>query len=190
VIAGIFGDHTKMTGQHIGTKDARLLLVGAALAFGVGACHKEQGAAPAMTPAPAVAVKAPVPVKKGPSVEQQTTGMVEAAAQGKPQAAVAIKFELAQQPKIGQTLEINLALIPRIDASPASLKVSGGEGLTVAPEAGQYDIPAIEANSVYRHTVSVTPTADGILIMGVSVSMKHDEVTDLMSFSIPIIVER
>jgi hypothetical protein len=38
--------------------------------------------------------------------------------------------------------------------------------------------------------VSVTPNAEGVLLVGVTVSLKHDEITDSKAFSIPIIAER
>jgi hypothetical protein len=38
--------------------------------------------------------------------------------------------------------------------------------------------------------VNVTPAAEGVLLLGVTVSLKHDELTDLKSFSIPLIADR
>jgi hypothetical protein len=62
--------------------------------------------------------------------------------------------------------------------------------LTVAPGANAIDLPAVEAGQVYRQSVTVTPAADGVLLLGVSVSLKHDEMTESRAFSIPLIVER
>jgi hypothetical protein len=162
-----------------------LLLVAAAM---LNACHKDAGDTAA--PAAQVKPKAPVAPKLGPTVAEQTANMVEAAAQGKSQLPVQLKFELMQRPKMGQGLEINLALIPQIDGSPAIIKVTGGDGLTVASEASEFNIPAATAGEVYRQTVSVTPDAEGVLLLGVTVSLKHDELTDLKSFSIPLIADR
>jgi hypothetical protein len=36
----------------------------------------------------------------------------------------------------------------------------------------------------------VTPTADGVLLLGLTVSLKHDDMTESRAFSIPLIVER
>jgi hypothetical protein len=161
-----------------------LLLCAAAL---LCACHRDAGSTAASTPAPAP--KAPV-VKKGPTAAEQTAGMVQAAAQGKSPLPVELKFEVTQRPKVGQALDINLALISQIDASPASVKVTGADGLSLAPEAAQFDIASIEAGEVNRQTLHVTPTAEGVLIIGVTASLKHEEVTDQKVFSFPIIVER
>jgi hypothetical protein len=101
-----------------------------------------------------------------------------------------LKFDIAQRPKVGQPLEINLALIAQIAASPATIQVTGADDVTVAPGANQFDIPAAEAGEVYRETVNVTPNAEGVVLLGVTVSLKHDEIVDQRVFSIPIIAER
>jgi len=36
----------------------------------------------------------------------------------------------------------------------------------------------------------VTPTVDGVLLLGLTVSLKHDEITESRGFSIPLIVDR
>ncbi len=59
---------------------------------------------------------------------------------------------------VGQPFDIDLAVMPQIDASAADIQVTGGDGLTVAPGANQVDLPAVEAGQVYRQTVKVTPT--------------------------------
>jgi hypothetical protein len=153
------------------------------------ACNKDPGAAP--TPAVVhIKPKAPAPTKAGPTAAEQTVGMVQAAVQGKSQVPVELKFDLAQRPKVGQRVDVNLALIAQISASPVSIQVSGSDGMTLSAGSNELDIPVAEAGEVYRHTLSVTPTAEGVLLIGVTVSLKHDEVTDQRVFSIPIIVDR
>ena len=162
-----------------------LLLLAAAL---MNACHKDAGNTAA--PAAQVKPKAPVAPKAGSTVAEQTANMVEASVQGKSQLPVQLKFELTQRPKMGQALEISLALIPQIDGSPAIIKVIGGDGLTVPPETSEFNIPAATAGEIYRQSVNVTPNSEGVLLLGVSVSLKHDELTDLKTFSIPLIADR
>jgi hypothetical protein len=163
-----------------------LLLIAAVTS---SACHRDSSGA-ANPAAPINKPKAPVAPKAGPTVAEQTVNMVEASAQGKSQLPVLLKFELTQRPKVGQAVDINLALIPQIDASPAIIKVNGGDGLTVGSEATEFAIPAATAGEVYLQTVNITPGAEGVLILGVTVSLKHDEVTDLKSFSVPLIAGR
>jgi len=187
VIGAIFGDHTGMAGLKMRARNAPLLLLCAAAA--VSACHKDSGADSASQQAPVVKPKVPVAARKGPTASELTVGMVEAAPQGKSQAPVALKFELLKRPKVGEAMDINLALLPQVDAGPVTIKVSGDAGLTVAPEANEFDIPLAAAGEVYRYTLNVTPTAEGVLVIAVTVSLKHDEVTDSKAFSIPIIAD-
>ena len=101
-----------------------------------------------------------------------------------------LKFELVQKPKVGQPLEINLALLPQVDAKSATIQVAAANGFTLADGAGQFETPVIAAGEVYRHTVNVLPTADGVFLIGVTLLLKNDEGTDTRAFSIPVIVDR
>ena len=162
---------------------AKLLLLSTLAA--AGACHRDSAPPP---PAPAPRVTVPVPVKQGPSAEMLTAGMVEAASQGKSQLPVKLKFELQQRPTLGHPLDIDIAVLPQIDGKPADIQVAGGDGLTLVPGTNQVDLPAVEAGQVYRQTVKVTPTADGVLVLNLTVSLKHDDTTESRAFSIPLIV--
>jgi hypothetical protein len=152
------------------------------------ACHKDTGTPPPPPPKPHVS--APVVAKKGPSAAELTAGMVEAASQGKSQLPVQLKFDLKQRPTPGQALDIDIALIPQIDGGAADIQVTGGDGLSVAPGMNQIGFPAVEAGQVYRQSVKVTPISDGVLLLGLTISLKHDEMTESRGFSIPLIVER
>jgi hypothetical protein len=147
----------------------------------------------ANTPPPSASVPRPklaAAVKKGPSAEELTAGMAMAPALGKASLPVDMKFELAERPKIGQVLEINLALVPQLAGGPATVQVSSADGLDAAQGEGQFDIAEVEAGEVYRHTLRMTPNAEGVLLVNILVSLKHDEVTDSKAFSVPVIVER
>jgi hypothetical protein len=180
VIGGVFGDHS-------GMKSVRVLML--SILATLSACHKDSGTPPQPTPTPHVK-SAPAIAKKGPSAAELTAGMIEAASQGKSQLPVQLKFDLKQRPTLGQALDIDIAVVPQIDASPAGIEVTGGEGLTLAPGTNQIDLPAVEAGQVYRQSVKVTPTADGVLLLNLTVSLKHDELNESRAFSIPLIVER
>jgi len=179
----VFGDDARMKMRFKHTEV--LLLCAAAL---LAACHQDSSSAPSAASAPHP--KAPLTAKAGPTAAEQTAGMVQAAVQGKSLLPAELKFDLPQRPKVGQSQEINLALIAQVPGNPATIQVSGADGLTVDPTASQVDIPATEAGEVYRHTVNITPTEEGVLLLGVKVSLKHDEVTDAKNFLIPIIAER
>jgi hypothetical protein len=80
--------------------------------------------------------------------------------------------------------------LPQVDANTATIQVTGADGFTLAAGAGQFDIPSIAAGEVYRHTLNVTPTIEGVLVMGITLLLKSDDNTESRAFSIPVIVER
>jgi hypothetical protein len=157
-------------------------------AAAASACHRDSNPAP--QPVPVTRVAVPVPLKRGPTAAELTKGMVEAASQGKSQLPVQLKFDLSQRPMVGQTVDINIAVMPQIDASGADIEVAGGEGLTIPPGANQVELAAVAAGEVYRQSIKVSPTAVGVLLLNLTVSLKHDEMTESRAFSIPLIVER
>ena len=177
-----------MAGDTVKTTGILILLLCAVAAL--SACNRDSSSAPAANAVPRAKPKAPVAAKSGPTAAEQTAGMVQAATQGKSQVPVELKFDLGSRPKVGQLLEINLALIAQIPASAVTLQVKGAEDLIVAQDAAQFDLSAEEAGEVYRQTVKVTPNAEGVSLVGVTVSLKHDDITEQRAFSIPIIAER
>ena len=179
-----------MAGENVWVTGARLTLLCAAMAL--CACNKDSGPpASATSTAPAARVKPkPLPPKPGMSAAEQTAGMVQAAAVGKSQAPVELKFDVAQRPKVGQPVDINLALIAQISASPATIQVAGADDVAIGAGGAQFEIPSEEAGEVYRQTLSVTPKAEGVVLVNVTVLLKHDELLDQRAFSIPIIAER
>jgi hypothetical protein len=155
----------------------------------LAACHgNDSNQAPA-TGVNKLPAKTPQAAKRGPTPEELTAGMVEAVGVGKSSVPVTLKFDLPTRPQIGQPLEIILGVLPQEPAAAASLKVSGSEGLRPAPGNELVDVGAVDPAEAYRVTVSVMPTAEGVQFLAVDVVLKHDDVTDTRSFSIPIIVQ-
>jgi hypothetical protein len=182
VVALGFEDHMRMT-------YARVLMLFYLAAVAVSACHGDAGT-PATAAAPTPRPNAAPPVKKGPSAADLTAGMVEAAAQGNSSVPVLLKFDLPHKPQIGKALQVDIAVMPQIAASPAAIQITGTEGLEVASDTSKIEIPAVESGEVYRQSLKVTPTMDGVLLLGLTVSLKHDEITESRGFSIPLIVDR
>jgi hypothetical protein len=152
-------------------------------------CHGSDSNQAPTTGVSKLPTKAPVAAKTGPTPEELTAGMVEAVGVGKSSVPVALKFDLPTRPEVGQPLEIVLGVLPHEPASAASLKVSGSEGLQPAPGNTVVEVGAVDPAEAYRVTVMVTPTAEGVQFLAVEVGLKHDDVTDARSFSIPIIVQ-
>jgi hypothetical protein len=167
--------------------NARVLILCTAIAL--CACHRESGSAATGQPVRA-ATLAPVAVKKGPSAQQLTAGMVEAADQGRSQVPVDLKFDLSGRPTVGHPVEIAVAVMPQMSARSAAIEITSAEGLDVAQGSRQIDLASVEPGEVYRQNIKLTPTADGVLFLGLTILLQHDEITESRAFSIPLIVER
>jgi hypothetical protein len=150
------------------------------------ACHGDSGQAPS-TPSAAHAKNAPVAPKSGPTPEELTAGMVEAVTIGKSTVPIAVKFDLPSRPVVGQPLEVDVAVLPQI-AGTATLQVTSTSGLELAPGVGRVEIPAVEPTQAYRVRIAALPTADGVQLLDVAVSLNHEDTTDTRSFAVPIIV--
>jgi hypothetical protein len=149
-------------------------------------CHGDNSQAPAA--APTVARKAPAAVKKGPTPEEQTAGMVEAATSGRSTVPVELKFELAQRPVAGRHVVLNLALLPQIAADTAAIQFADTPGLQVEAPAAALSHAKLDAAQVYRSEIKVTPASEGIFFLGITVTLKHDETVETRAFTVPIIV--
>jgi hypothetical protein len=174
---------TTITRTAVGSVAAALLAAAALVG-----CGQDAKTTAAITAVPHF--KPTTPVKKGPSAEELTAGMAMAPTLGKSSLPLDVKFELADRPKIGQMLEINLALVPQIAGGPVTVQISGATGMDVAQGENQFELTEVEAGEVYRHTLRVTPSADGVLLTNITVSLKHEEIDDSKAFSIPVIVDR
>jgi hypothetical protein len=117
-----------------------------------------------------------------------TKGMVEAVVQGKSQVPITLKFDLLERPVEGQPLEVAIALLPQIAARLATVSVAASDGLKLEPGAEQFEVTGIEAAQVYRHSIKVTPAADGLYLLTLSVTLQHDQTSDSRVFSVPILV--
>ena len=139
------------------------------------------------SPAPAPVVKAAAQPKKGPTVEELTTGMVQATALGKSPLPLEVKFELGDKPTKGHPLDLNLALIPLEPANATTVIISGAEGFE-ALDARQFDFDHLDVGAVYRHTVKLTPNAEGVQLIGLKVTSSREDASETKEFSIPVIV--
>lgn len=156
------------------------------IAMAIVGCQRESGHVTVAKPA--APGKATVPVKNGPTLAELTAGMVEAASPGKSEAPLELKFDLQRRPTVGQPLEIEIALMPGISADSATIRLSGTDGLVLSAASEQIEISAIEASQVYRRIIRLTPTAEGVFVLGLTATLKHGEIEEYRLFSIPLIV--
>jgi hypothetical protein len=153
-----------------------------------GGCHRESGTAPAVHAKPKAGVRTAAPSEHGPTPQELTAGMVEAVVQGKSQAPITLKFDLLERPVQGQPVEVAIALLPQIAARSAAVSVVASDGLKLEPGGEQFEVTGVEAAQVYRHIIKVTPAADGLYLLTLSVSLQRDQTSDSRVFSVPVLV--
>jgi hypothetical protein len=164
-----------MSRRDVGT--ARWAAIVLTAAFGLAACGSSESDA----------VATPTSAKPKAVKPASRPDMVAAVSASKTPGTVDVKFALAKRPEVGKPVEIQLALTPTVelDRVYARFQPSDGLELVSGAETGQLEHPAV--GTEVPHKVVVTPKADGIF--SVTVTVISDSPTDSVSriYSIPII---
>jgi hypothetical protein len=161
---------------------SRRLLLGVSMASLIllGACGSE--------PEPEAAAAPPVPqptVAAAPADE--TAAFAKAVGDGKPGAAVTIRYDFGGKPSAGTPTELDVAFIPNAGVDSLEAKLSGMDGITLAGELTA-SFNAVEAGKAYRHKVSVLPDHSGVFYITVSVNTQIAGSSLNRTFSIPFVV--
>ncbi len=144
-----------------------------------GSDPEPQAAAPAPSPPkPAATATAPV---------DETARFAKAVSDGKPGAAVNIRYEFAGKPSVGTPTELDVALIPNAGVDSMDAKLAGMDGITVTGNL-QVSFNAVEAGKPYRHKVTVLPDRTGVFYITVSVNTQIAGSSVGRTFSIPFVV--
>jgi len=160
-------------------------LVVASLAV-LAACGDKS--APASASQPTAAPGATLSAKKRATLDDQTAGMVSAVGLGKSALPVVVKFALTSRPKANEPLAIDIAVTPQIAAESLLVQVMPSDGLNTSAVGPDLTLSSVDAGGVYRHNFTVTPGQSGVLLLGLNVSLKHDEITESRVFSIPVFI--
>jgi hypothetical protein len=156
----------------------------AALALSLGACNSE--------PAPDVAAPAAPPTAK-PVVQAEqspadpTAKMARAVGNGKPGAAVDIKYDFRAKPEVGKPVEVRLAFIPNAGVESLEAKITDMEGITVAGGLNP-QFNNVQAGQPYEHTFSLLANRPGVFYVSVEVTTQLSGMTSARTFSIPLSV--
>lgn len=147
----------------------------------LGACGSEPEPEAAVPPPP----MAKPTLAAGPADE--TASFAKAVGDGKPGAAVTIRYEFSGKPTAGTPTELDVAFIPSAGVDSLEAKLSGMEGITLAgPVVASFN--SVEAGKPYRHTVSVLPDRTGVYYITVSVTTQIAGSSLGRTFSIPFVV--
>jgi hypothetical protein len=139
---------------------------------------------------PEPAAAAPAPMKSIPTVPAPTDEMAtfaKAVGDGKPGAAVTIRYDFSSKPTLGTPTELDVAFIPSAGVDSLEATLSGMDGITLAgPLSVSFD--SVESGKPYRHKISVLPDRAGVFYITASVDTKIAGSSLHRTFSIPFVV--
>ena len=156
----------------------------AALALVLCACNSD--------PAPDVAAPTAPPTAK-PVVQAEqspadpTAKMARAVGNGKPGAAVDIKYDFRAKPEVGKPVEVRLAFIPNAGVESLDAKITDMDGITVAGGLNP-QFNNVQAGQPYEHTFSLLANPAGAFYVAVEVTTQIGGATSARTFSIPLSV--
>ena len=166
-----------------GAANARLGMCGAMLVLAACGGSKKVDTADQLA-----AKNAAAAAKQHPSTSaEQTATMVQAPTSGKATAPMQLKFELAERPVAGQTVDMGLALMVTVPAQSVTLHLADAPGIVYA-DAADRPLGAVVPDTVYRQDIKLSAVAEGVYFVGVTAIMSRDTLTETRNFSIPIIV--
>jgi hypothetical protein len=153
----------------------------------LSACGSED-ATPQVAQQPAKSVDtAPKPVASAKASADPTEKMAHAVGNGKPRAAVDIRYEFQSKPEVGKPTQIEVDFIPNAGTDALTATFTGMDGITVAGHlAAHFD--KLEQGKPYKHTISLLPEAAGVYYVTVSVETEISGASLSRTFSIPFVV--
>jgi hypothetical protein len=150
-----------------------LSIVGLALA----ACGSE--------PDPGAAAASAQPAQA--AVADPMARMARAVGNGKPGAAVQIRYDFASKPAVGTPTELQLAFVPNAGVDSLDVVVSAMDGVTLAGTLSA-SFTDVEPSKPYLHTVSVLPDRSGVFYVTVVATTQIGNQNLSRTFSIPFVV--
>lgn len=143
-------------------------------------------------PAPdAAAIAAPPTAKPVVQAEQSpvdpTAKMARAVGNGKPGAAVDIKYDFRGKPEVGKPIEVRLAFIPTAGVESLAAKITDMDGITVAGGLNP-EFNNVQTGQPYEHTFSLLAHRAGVYYVSVEVTTTIGGATTARTFSIPLSV--
>ena len=137
-------------------------------------------------PDPDSAAAAPKPVAK-PAPADPTLRMSQAVGNGKPGAAVLIRYEFESKPAVGSPTELQLAFIPQAGVDALEVVVNGMDGVTLSgPLTASF--ASVEPGKPYMHTVTVLPDRSGVFYLSVVAKTQIGNSSLSRTFSVPFAV--
>jgi hypothetical protein len=113
--------------------------------------------------------------------------MARAVGNGKPGAAVQIRYDFASRPAVGTPTELQIAFVPNAGVDAMDIVVSAMDGVTLAGTLSA-SFTEVEPSKPYMHTVSVLPDRSGVFYLTVVATTQIGNQNLSRTFSIPFVV--
>lgn len=158
-----------------------LLCVPMAALMVLAACGSESKpeAAPPK-PAPKAKVAAADPA-------DETSTFAKAVSDGKPGAAVNIRYEFSGKPSAGTPTDLDVAFIPSVGVDSLEASIGGMDGISVTGDLHP-TFSSVEAGKPYHNKLTVVPDHTGMFYITVSVTTQIAGSSVGRTFTIPFLV--
>ena len=121
------------------------------------------------------------------ATKDATAKMARAVGNGKPGAAVDIRYDIRARPEAGKPVEVEVALVPGPGVDAMEATFAGMDGITLAgPLSASF--PVVKAGEPYKHTLSLLPAHNGVFYITVAVNTQMGNTSLGRTFSIPFVV--
>jgi hypothetical protein len=120
---------------------------------------------------------------------EQAANLVNAVSSGKPGAPVDIRFDIPKRPKVGEPLDIAVAITARgVDMNELRVVFQSNEGVEVRSGAEMLAKDQLAVGTTFAHTVTVVPRKEGVFYLSAVALVESKAGSISRSFAIPIIV--
>ena len=113
--------------------------------------------------------------------------MVSAVSAGKPSGDIDLKFALRRRPVVGESVDIDLMLIPNQELDRVYATFQAGDGLEITNGGKTPDIDHPPAGIPIPHTLTIVPQRDGVFYVSAVVLADSSTQSVTHSFAIPVI---
>lgn len=130
--------------------------------------------------------KAPQQAKQA-APDDAMARMAQAVGNGKPGAAVEIRYDFGSKPAVGTPTQLQIAFIPHAGVDSMEVFINGMEGMTLSGPLNA-NFTEVEPQKPYVHTLSVLPDRGGVFYLSVVVTTQIGNQNLSRTFSVPFVV--
>jgi hypothetical protein len=124
---------------------------------------------------------------KSTSAADPLARMAHAVGNGKPGAAVLIRYDFASKPAVGTPTQLQLAFIPQAGVDSMEVVVGGMDGVTLSGPLTASFTEVVPAKP-YMHTITVLPDRAGVFYLSVVATTQIGNQNLSRTFSVPFSV--